>query len=288
MDGLVIPRLPATIRGEPYRWPETARSTAEKAGGFLVRKAFPDVLRGAVYGLLVSSALVGPARAEAAEPGPRRPDQKQAGERQAGGEADQPVRTPATRPDMRGQSRSRHVDHSVIPAGGDGGQTACSQCRRAACPQCRLADGQQHPHRQCQHGLCPAHCPVRPDVFGFYGTRWRRWPGTGVVQTSNDEAATPARPPKAEVPGAKEESLEPDAEDAEAEDLPAPAAGAPAAVPASPAEGARGEGSADEDPVEKGAALDREAPEDTPPLSSNSTPWRSFTADDRLRLAAQP
>jgi len=49
---------------------------------------------------------------------------------------------------------------------------------------------------------------VRPDVFGFYGTQWRKWPGSGVIQTSSRDEATPALPPKAEVPQATEESLQ--------------------------------------------------------------------------------
>jgi hypothetical protein len=111
----------------------------------------------------------------------------------------------------RTPARSPKIDHAVMPAGGAmQGQAACSQCRRSACPQCRLAEGHHQGHAQCQHGLCPAHCPVRPDVFGFYGTKWRKWPGDGVVQASNNEAATPVRPPRAEVPGVEEESLPPD------------------------------------------------------------------------------
>lgn len=58
----------------------------------------------------------------------------------------------------------------------------------------------------CGKPGCPAHCPVRPDRFGFYGTQWRRWQGEGVVQAAHTEAATPARPPKSEVPTADEES----------------------------------------------------------------------------------
>ena len=111
----------------------------------------------------------------------------------------------------RTPARSPKVDHAVMPAGGAMQcQAACSQCRRSACPQCLLAEGHHPGHAQCQHGLCPAHCPVRPDVFGFYGTRWRKWPGEGVVQAANNEAATPVRPPRAEVPGVEEESLPPD------------------------------------------------------------------------------
>jgi len=48
---------------------------------------------------------------------------------------------------------------------------------------------------------------VRPEVFGFYGTQWRKWPESAAVRTSFQEEATPARPPRAEVPKAAEESL---------------------------------------------------------------------------------
>ena len=139
------------------------------------------------------------------------------------------TRPAATHPSPSRSARSApRVDHAVTPAGGAGsGQSRCSQCERPACSQCRLAEGSHAGHRQCEHGLCPAHCPVRPEVFGFYGTQWRKWPGSGVVQASNNEAVTPARPPRAEVPGAGEESLEPDAA---AADLPAPPAAAPPAA----------------------------------------------------------
>ncbi len=59
---------------------------------------------------------------------------------------------------------------------------------------------------QCGRPGCPAHCPVRPDRFGFYGTQWRTWPGAGVVQAAFTNAATPVRPPQSEVPSADEES----------------------------------------------------------------------------------
>lgn len=59
---------------------------------------------------------------------------------------------------------------------------------------------------QCGRPGCPAHCPVRPDKFGFYGTQWRTWPGAGVVQAAFTKAATPVRPPQSEVPSADEES----------------------------------------------------------------------------------
>ena len=50
------------------------------------------------------------------------------------------------------------------------------------------------------------YCPVRPAQFGYYGTQWRRWPGAGVVPVSGFEDATPAAPPRLQVPGPDEES----------------------------------------------------------------------------------
>jgi hypothetical protein len=120
---------------------------------------------------------------------------------------------------------------------------------------------------------------VRPDVFGFYGTKWRQWPGAAVVQASNNEAATPVRPPRAEVPGAGEESLEPDPA---AESLPAPAAASkvkPTAV-TKPAE--------DVEPV--AATAPAAAPvgeDDSAEEMVNRSPWRTFTSDPP-RFAAQP
>jgi len=170
----------------------------------------------------------------------------------------------ANRGKTRPAARSPKVDHAVMPAGGGHAeQSACSQCRRSACPQCRLPEGRQHGHQSCPHGLCPAHCPVRPDVFGFYGTRWRRWPGSGVVQASNDEAVTPVPPPKAEVPGPREESLEPDPA---AEAMPAPAA------------------------VSMEIEHDHQdqvEPDHVEEVASN-TAWRSFTATERRKQSVQP
>ena len=210
-------------------------------------------------GVMIAVTLAGPL--QAAEPAPTRPTQPRAGQVRPTGGA-QPSSRPATgRAGERNPVRSHKVDHAVLPAGGAAaGQARCSQCQRAACPQCRLPDPQQHAHAHahCQHGLCPAHCPVRPDVFGFYGTQWRRWPGSGVAQASNNEAATPARPPLAEVPGAEEESLVPDAA---AADLPAPAAVDP-------------------------EASDRSSPAEESDEVVSLTAWRTFTATPP-RLAVQ-
>ena len=194
----------------------------------------------------------------------------------------------ASRAHERAPARRPKVDHAVMPAGGaTSGPSKCSHCRRSACPQCRLAEGHEHGHAQCQHGLCPAHCPVRPDVFGFYGTKWRQWPRAAVVQASNNEAATPVRPPRAEVPGVGEESLEPDPA---AEGLPAPAAASELKPTAAmePAEDVDRE-DVDREDLDR-EDVDRENVEledDTAEEVVNRTPWRTFTSDPP-RLAVQP
>ena len=151
-------------------------------------------------------------------------------------------------------TRPARVDPAVTPAGGARAAHAdCRECRRAACPQCRLAPERHPGHGPCQHGLCPAHCPVRPDVFGFYGTQWRRWPGSNVIQASNIEAASPARPPRSIVPLPLEESLEPAPGP---QPLPAPPQAAAAdAVPRRPVLPRDGEGQAARD---QGMAVGRE------------------------------
>jgi hypothetical protein len=114
---------------------------------------------------------------------------------------------------------------------------------------------------------------VRPDVFGFYGTKWRQWPGAGVVQASNNEAATPVRPPRAEVPAADEESLEPDPA---TESLPAPDA-VSEVEPTAATESAEEEVAEDEDTVREDRAQE----------VVSGTPWRTFTTTPP-RFAAQP
>jgi len=76
-----------------------------------------------------------------------------------------------------------------------------------------------------------------------------------VVQASNNEAVTPVPPPKAEVPGPREESLEPDPA---AEDMPAP------------------------------AAVSMEVEEDSVDEVASDTAWRSFTATERRKQSVQP
>jgi len=204
----------------------------------------------------------------------------------------------------------------------------CSHCQRTACPRCRVAEGGQTRHRQCAHGLCPANCPVRPDVFGFYGTQWRRWPGEGSVAASDNEAATPARPPRAEVPEATEEAVPEQQPESGTEPAAEPAASpavAPAADPAiQPQSGVRrstdaADAEALPEPArtepdkaamggpDKAAAggpdtaaiggpnktaprrPDRAAADtETAETGLRGRPWRSFTSDERVRLVAQP
>jgi hypothetical protein len=108
-------------------------------------------------------------------------------------------------------------------------------------------------------GACVPYCPVRPSTFGFYGTQWRRWPGAGVVPVSNEQAATPSKPPKSSVPGPDEESLGPKPSELPEPDFPAgePAEeGARSAVPPEP-----------------------EAPEPTAPAAESTEPAAATEGD---------
>lgn len=100
----------------------------------------------------------------------------------------------------------RHPEHCA------GGQCVAGRCAHGGCR-----------HGSCEVPGCPAHCPVRPATFGFYGTQWRSWPGQKVVQAVHTEPAAPVMPPKSEVPTADEESPVPGFE--------LPATGAAADVP---------------------------------------------------------
>ncbi len=85
----------------------------------------------------------------------------------------------------------------------------CSHCGRRGCNHCRPAGGRLGLacNGRCDAGGCPAHCPVRPDQFGYYATRWRSWPGQGVRQASHfDPATTPSLPPRSQLPTLDEES----------------------------------------------------------------------------------
>jgi hypothetical protein len=90
-----------------------------------------------------------------------------------------------------------------------------------------------------------------------------------VVQVSNDDAVTPARPPKAEVPGPREESFEPDPP---ADDLPAPDAVEPAAR---------------FEPAKTAGPAKTVEPAKTADEVGSSTAWRSFTAAERQKQQIQ-
>lgn len=110
------------------------------------------------------------------------------------------------------------ADGGVVLAGGAMATADCRDCGRQGCGKCRVTGGRLGHlcNGLCDQGGCPAHCPVRPDQFGYYATRWRSWPGQGVKQTGAfDPATTPVLPPRSEVPGMAEELSLP-SEDAEA------------------------------------------------------------------------
>lgn len=135
----------------------------------------------------------------------------------------------ADRPPV-GPTGSRTSDPAVRPAGG----AHCSSCGPGGC---RQPHGKHHGHQAgCRDGVCVPYCPVRPQQFGFYGTQWRRWPGSEVVQISGTRDAGPVSPPRSAVPGPNEESLNPEAEQEPAADAGAEdgRGAAPAATPREP------------------------------------------------------
>ena len=195
---------------------------------------------------------------------------------------DPPARVPATRAPAARQPQAARtvVDAAVQPAGG-----ACRACGPTGCKTgCRRGH-----HRECRDGACVPYCPVRPGTFGFYGTQWRRWPGSGVVPVSNEQAATPAKPPKSSVPGPDEESLGPKASELPEPDFPAeesaagdkrataapePAAPEPPAATAEPAQ-----------PAER--AVEPAAPEPMPetdakPAQPEAAPAKPRPQDENL------
>lgn len=95
------------------------------------------------------------------------------------------------------------ADGGVVLAGHAVAAADCRQCGQRGCGKCRPAGGRLDLpcNGLCEQGGCPAHCPVRPDQFGYYATRWRSWPGQSVKQVGNfDPATTPVVPPRSEVP----------------------------------------------------------------------------------------
>jgi hypothetical protein len=116
------------------------------------------------------------------------------------------------------QARARFVDSAIVTAGGVG----CTSCGPGGC-----RGGRHGHHAGCRDGVCVPYCPVRPQQFGYYGTRWRKWPGQEILQVSDEREAAPVVPPRSEVPGADEESMTPRDVEAAAE----PDADAPATLP---------------------------------------------------------
>ena len=97
-------------------------------------------------------------------------------------------------------ARSHAIDPAVRHAGGVG----CTSCGPGGC---RHGHGGHHGHNAgCRDGFCVPYCPVRSQQYGYYGTRWRKWPGQDVVQVSAEGDAGPVSPPRLEVPGPSEES----------------------------------------------------------------------------------
>ena len=163
------------------------------------------------------------------------------------------------------------VDHAVQPAGG-----ACKQCGPAGC--------RHGHHRDCRDGACVPYCPVRPGTFGFYGTQWRRWPGSGVVPVSNEQVATPVKPPKSAVPSADEESFGPKPSDLPepdfpAADAPSPSAPEPPAADSEPLGGTTGR--SDDEPTTRPAPVPEAEAEGAPALPE-ATPAKPRPADDNL------
>ena len=122
---------------------------------------------------------------------------------------------------VRQTSATVSADGGVVLAGGVMANADCRQCGQQGCGKCRPVGDRLglHCNGLCEQGGCPAHCPVRPDQFGYYATRWRSWPGQGVKQVGHfDPATTPVVPPRSEVPGMEDELALPSQRDEAAPD----------------------------------------------------------------------
>ena len=109
------------------------------------------------------------------------------------------------------------ADGGVVLAGHAVAAADCRQCGQRGCGKCRLAGSPCN--GLCEQGGCPAHCPVRPDQFGYYATRWRSWPGQNVKQVGHfDPATTPVVPPRSEVPQMADELALPNQQEEAASD----------------------------------------------------------------------
>lgn len=123
--------------------------------------------------------------------------------------------------EVRQTSVTVSADGGVVLAGGVMENADCRQCGQQGCGKCRPVGDRLglHCNGLCEQGGCPAHCPVRPDQFGYYATRWRSWPGQGVKQVGHfDPATTPVVPPRSEVPGMEDELALPSQRDEAAPD----------------------------------------------------------------------
>lgn len=174
---------------------------------------------GASASLLAQQPAAGPAPRRAAtpakaSPGGQRPAASTAagtrgGKGTASNAASSRSRAPAgSRAAVQQTSATVGADGGVVLAGGAAALADCRQCGRQECAKCRPAGGRLGLpcNGLCEQGGCPAHCPVRPDQFGYYATRWRSWPGQGVKQVGHfDPATTPAVPPRSEVPSMEDE-----------------------------------------------------------------------------------
>ena len=113
------------------------------------------------------------------------------------------------------------ADGGVVLAGHAEAAADCRQCGQRGCGKCRPAGGRLDLpcNGLCSQGSCPAHCPVRPDQFGYYATRWRSWPGQNVKQVGHfDPATTPVVPPRSEVPKMADELALPNQQEEGASD----------------------------------------------------------------------
>ena len=161
----------------------------------------PRLLVAALVGVMAASPAV-PASAEVLPP---------LGSRSAGPRAPEAARKAVFEPVHRKITEAVEAAPSRPNAYRDRHQAACGDaCQPVAggCGECG--------------GRCVGPCVVRPDRFGYYTTRWRTWPGSGVVQAGGVEEMTPVSPPEMVIPSVDEESLPQVDEPPPAQPLPPP------------------------------------------------------------------
>lgn len=177
---------------------------------------------------------------------------------------------PVAKPEAAPRGARRPIqDPDVVQAGG------------AACRDGRCGSGRHRHHADCRDGRCAPYCPVRPEVYGFYGTQWRQWPGAQLAAFTRERGSTPVAPPKSAVPTPDEESLAPDDESNAAAEAtpeppalpvqpPAPAPEPPAPFPEPPA--APAEPPAEPRPPRETPAEPAAPPEPEPPAPEPAAP----------------